>query len=68
VGSIVLWIFKMKPKVHTIIEMCLESGINRGWYRAHKHTEHPKEETIKEEIENCIMSALNDYFTFDDNE
>jgi len=48
--------------------MCLESGINRGWYRAHKHIEHPKEEVIKEEIENCIMSEFHEYFFFDENE
>ena len=58
----------MKPKTKVLIEMCLESGINRGWYRAHKHIEHPKEEVIKEEIENCIMSEFHEYFSFDEDE
>lgn len=56
----------MKPKFHVILEMAIEEGVRRGYRRAYKHNPNPTEETICEQIEDDVMSAITDYFTFED--
>jgi hypothetical protein len=56
----------MKPRMHVILDMAIEEGVNRGWHRAHKHVENPSEESIKDTIADCVMSAITDYFNFED--
>ena len=56
----------MKVKTLVILEMAINAGVKRGWRRAHKHIENPTEETIHEHIEECVMSEIYEYFTFDD--
>lgn len=58
----------MKVKTHVILEMAIEQGVRQGWYRAHKHVETPQEGSIKEHIEDAVMSAITDYFTFEDHD
>ncbi len=56
----------MKPKFRVILEQAIEEGVRRGYSRAHKHNEDPSEEVICETIEECVMSQIYEYFTFDD--
>ena len=56
----------MTPKFRVILERALEEGIRRGYRRAFKHNEDPSEEIICETIEDCVMGAIYEYFTFDD--
>ena len=56
----------MKPKFRVILDQAIEEGVRRGYSRAHKHNEDPSEEVICETIEECVMSAIYEYFTFDD--
>jgi len=58
----------MKPKTRVILEMAIEEGVRRGYSRAHKHVENPTEGAIIESIEDHVMSAIYEYFTFDDDE
>jgi hypothetical protein len=58
----------MKPKFRVILEMAIEEGVKQGWHRAHKHVENPSEESIKEKIEDAVMSAIYEYFTFDEDD
>jgi hypothetical protein len=55
----------MKPKTRVILEMAIEEGVRRGYSRAHKHVENPTEGAIIESIEEHVMSAIYEYFTFD---
>jgi hypothetical protein len=55
----------MKPKLHVILEMAIEQGVARGWRLAHKHVEHPEEHVIIECINDEVMSAITEYFTFE---
>jgi hypothetical protein len=55
---------KMTPKFQRIFDDCLENGIRRGYARAHKHVENPGEEIILDNIQECIMSELYEYFNF----
>ncbi len=54
----------MKPKIHVILSQAIEEGTRRGYRRAFKHNEDPSEEVICETIEECVMSAVYEYFTF----
>ena len=56
----------MKPKIHVILSQAIEEGTRRGYRRAFKHNEDPSEEVICETIEECVMSAIYEYFTFDE--
>ncbi len=56
----------MKPKFRVILEQAIEEGVRRGWHLAHKHVENPTEGAIIERIEECVMSQIYEYFTFDD--
>jgi hypothetical protein len=55
----------MKPKLHVILELAIEQGVARGWRFAHKHVEHPEEHVIIERINDEVMSAITEYFTFE---
>ena len=56
----------MKVKTLVILEMAINVGIKRGWHRAHKHVENPNEASIRDNIEECVMSEIYEYFTFSD--
>ena len=56
----------MKAKTLVILEMAIEAGIKRGWNRAHKHIENPNDATICDNIEECVISEIYEYFSFDD--
>jgi archaeosine-15-forming tRNA-guanine transglycosylase len=58
----------MKPKFRVILEQAIEEGVRRGYHLAHKHVENPTEGAIIERIEDAVMSAIYEYFTFDDEE
>jgi hypothetical protein len=54
----------MKPKFRVILEQAIEEGVLRGYRRAFKHNEDPSEEVICENIEECVMSQIYEYFEF----
>ena len=56
----------MKAKTLVILEMAINVGVKRGWHKAHKHIENPNEGTIRDNIEECVMSEIYEYFSFDD--
>jgi len=58
----------VKPRFYRIIEQAVEQGVRDGWRRAYKHTDSPHEDAVKSYIEDAVMSALCDYFTFDESE
>ncbi len=55
----------MKPKFRVILDQAIEEGVLRGYRCAFKHNEEPNEEIICETIEECVMSQIYEYFTFD---
>lgn len=46
------------------LSKCVESGISGGWNKAHKHTDKPSEEDLKEQIHNYVMLNINEEFQF----
>jgi len=58
----------MKAKTRRILEMAIERGIERGYRRAFKHTDSPGEDAILNNIHDCIMLEIDEYFSFGDDE
>ena len=56
----------MKAKTLVILEMAINVGVKRGWHRAHKHIENPNDATICDNIEECVISEIHEYFSFGD--
>ncbi len=56
----------MKPKFRVILNQAINEGVLLGYRRAFKHNEDPSEEVICETIEECVMSQIYEYFTFDE--
>lgn len=56
----------MKPKIRIILEMAIEEGVCRGWHLAHKHVENPDPSAIMERIDEAVMSAIYEYFIFEE--
>tara|TARA_R110002126_G_scaffold157613_6_gene305093 strand:- start:435 stop:614 length:180 start_codon:yes stop_codon:yes gene_type:complete len=54
----------MKVKMYPLIERLVDEGIEAGWNRAHKHTDAPIEETIKNCIQEYIMNGFDEAFEF----
>ena len=57
---------QLKINTYVVISRAVEEGINRGWYRAHKHTDTPSEPTIKSEIEREILNSLTEIISWSD--
>lgn len=50
--------------IYRVLAECVERGIERGWYRAHKHDEDPPPENIRHHIEQEVMNEVCEYFRF----
>lgn len=55
----------MTPKFLNVLEMCIETGIEIGWSRAHKHVDTPEPHAVKHAIYDNIMRELYEWFDFD---
>jgi hypothetical protein len=54
----------MTPKIVPLLDQCIETGIQLGWQRAHKHTDNPTQDEIHTQIYQCIWSELDAWFDF----
>lgn len=50
----------MKLKAYRIVSDAVERAVSYGYNRAHKHTDDPGDETIKDAIYNEVMNELSD--------
>ncbi len=56
----------LRVRAHGILHRAVEEGLDYGWMRAHKHTDHPDEATIKDQSLQGILNQVCEYFDFDD--
>lgn len=57
---------KLKVNTYAVLEECIEIGISGGWIKAHKHTDTPTDDYIKEQILHYIMLQVCEKFKLDD--
>jgi len=51
-----------------ILRRAVEEGIAYGWRKAHKHTDKPSEDAIREAIEDAVMSEICEVFIIDEDD
>jgi hypothetical protein len=56
----------MKPKFFQVLEMCIDSGITRGYNRAFKHNDNPSEQEIIDNISKAIVEDIFEWFDIDE--
>lgn len=56
---------EMRVRAYEVLHRAVEEGVTYGWRRAHKHTDTPDEETIKDQILTAVLNEISDYFDFD---
>ncbi len=44
----------MKAKEYNLIAQCVENGVMLGWNRAHKHSDEPDPQHIRDAIEQAV--------------
>ena len=58
----------MKVNAYRVLSRAVEEGTDYGWTRAHKHTDKPDEDGIKEEVVQAVINEICEYFKFDEPE
>lgn len=48
----------IKANVYAVIEQAVESGVERGWSKAHRHTDTPEPDMIRERIVEAVVAEL----------
>lgn len=56
----------VRIRAYDVIWRAVEEGVAYGYKRAHKHTDAPGEESIREHIERAVMASLEEVLAFDD--
>lgn len=56
----------LRVNSYAVLYRAIEEGIDYGWTRAHKHTDHPDEAMTKDQILQGILNEVCAYFNFDD--
>lgn len=56
----------VRVRVFSVIDRAVEEGVARGWNRAHKHTETPGEQAIRDAIAQAVLDELCGVLAFDD--
>lgn len=58
----------MRMRAYDVLRRAIEEGVEYGWRRAHKHTDTPDAESIKDQIVTGILNEVCEYFDFDGEE
>jgi hypothetical protein len=56
----------LKVRAYDVLRRAIEEGVEYGWRRAHKHTDAPDAEAIKDQVTTSILNEVCEYFDFDD--
>ena len=56
---------KLKVDIYRLFAEDIDLGIQVGYHRAHKYTDKPDEETLRDAIYEAIMNQLCERFDFD---
>lgn len=53
---------RLTVDAYRVADEAVERGILYGWTRAHKHTDTPTPEAIRDAIAQAVMNELSEYF------
>jgi hypothetical protein len=56
----------MKANEYQLMVQCVEEGYKFGIHRAYKYNDNPTPEHIENEITDAIVSAITEWFMFED--
>jgi hypothetical protein len=56
----------MRVRFYPVLLHAIETGVERGWNRAHKHNDSPPADLIKDEIVTNIVLEIDEWFDIDD--
>ncbi len=56
----------MRVRVYPVLLRAVEEGVARGYARAHKHTESPSDEAIRDAIVESVLGEIAEWFSYDD--
>lgn len=54
----------MRVRVYAVLQRAVEEGTQRGWQRAHKHTDTPETTYLLDQIESAVLGEICEYFDF----
>lgn len=57
-----------KLNAFEVVSRAVEEGIATGYRRAHKHTDKPEEEVLKDALQQEVISALCEVIVFEEGE
>lgn len=55
----------MHVRTYDVFRRAVEEGVDYGWMRAHKHTDTPDADAVKDHIVQAILSDVCEVFEFD---
>ena len=58
----------MRVRAYDVLRRAVEEGVEYGWRRAHKHTDRPDADAIKDQFVTGILNEVCEYFAFDEEE
>ena len=53
---------EVTPRFYQVLQMAIEEGIARGYTLAYKYQDDPPPDRIKEQIYDCVMGSLHEWF------
>ncbi|MBI3184698.1 MAG: hypothetical protein HYZ28_21385 [Myxococcales bacterium] len=56
----------MRVRAYEVLSRAVDEGVAYGWRRAHKHTDAPGEDAIKDQVTQAVLSEVCEYFDFAD--
>lgn len=55
----------MRVRAYDVLVRAVAEGVEYGWRRAHKHTDEPGEEAIKDQVIQGVLNEACEWFDFD---
>ena len=55
----------IRVRAYPILARAVEEGVAAGYRHAHKHTDTPSEELLREHLERDVLSAISEVFDLD---
>lgn len=56
----------MKAKEYELMLLAVEDGVSIGYSRAHKYTDDPSEQELKDHVQREVINQICEWFDFED--